>query len=787
MILRLTAAFLAAGTTCSLATADVAAPSNPKTRPIAYTRAAQKLSSDELAAQKKLERLAQLKQSGGSSSATSQGGFQQGQPLGQPGILTLNGSDNCATPDPISGTGTFFFDNSAATTGTQGQNETLCLAFAHTAIAHDVWFVWTAPSTGTASMTLCGTTGMDSKIAAYAGSSCPLPGTALACNDDSCGVQSSMSFPVTAGSNYMLQLGNYYNAAGASGTFALNVLTSGPSNDQCANAIAVSGAGPFAFDTTGATTSPQQSGTCGTSGQDIWYQWTAYATGAATLDLCGSSFDSIVAVYPTSGCPSGSTLWCNDDSCGLQSQVTFPCTAGNSYMFQIGGYNANSGPGAFSVNVIGGGPANDDCAGAVPITGAGPFSFDSTGATTSSQQLGACGVVGQDVWFDWTAPSTGLATLALCGTSYDTVASVYAGGGCPAGAPSWCNDDGCGVQSSINFGCVAGQVYTLQIGGYGINSGPGTFTLNVGAGAPNDDCSAATAIAGNGTFPFDSTLATTGSAGQTEALCLSFATTAIDNDVWFAWTAPSSGTATFSICGLGGGIDSKIAVYAGSSCPVAGSAIACNDDSCVYESELTFPATGGSTYLLQLGSFPGSAGAAGSFSINVGGGGGPTYICDPGAGGVMACPCANPPAGSGRGCDNSSITGGASITGAGSSTLASPTLAFTTAGEKPTATSILLQGGTSVAAGVAFGQGVRCAGGPLKRLYAKPAVGGSITAPNFGAGDADIPARSAFLGDPIAAGTTRWYMVYYRDPVVLGGCSGFATFNCTNTAEVLWQ
>jgi len=164
-----------------------------------------------------------------------------------------------------------------------------------------------------------------------------------------------------------------------------------------------------------------------------------------------------------------------------------------------------------------------------------------------------------------------------------------------------------------------------------------------------------------------------------------------------------------------------------------------------------------------------------------------TYLCDPGSGGTLACPCANPAVGTGKGCDNSSATGGASITGAGTNSLATPTVAFTTAGEKPTATSILLQGTASNPAGQVFGQGVRCTTGVLKRLYVKAASGGSVLVPNFGAGDISIPARSAIVGDPITAGQSRWYLVYYRDPIVLGGCNVLSTFNATNTAQVLWQ
>lgn len=159
--------------------------------------------------------------------------------------------------------------------------------------------------------------------------------------------------------------------------------------------------------------------------------------------------------------------------------------------------------------------------------------------------------------------------------------------------------------------------------------------------------------------------------------------------------------------------------------------------------------------------------------------------CEPGVSGVVACPCGNPPAGAARGCDNSASTGGASITASGVASLAGDTLTFTTAGQRPTGTTILLQGTTAVAAGVGFGQGVRCVGGSLKRLYVKSASGGSITAP--GAGDPTVSARAATLGDVITAGVHRYYAAYYRDPIVLGGCNAFFTFNITDAGDVLWN
>jgi Tol biopolymer transport system component len=164
-----------------------------------------------------------------------------------------------------------------------------------------------------------------------------------------------------------------------------------------------------------------------------------------------------------------------------------------------------------------------------------------------------------------------------------------------------------------------------------------------------------------------------------------------------------------------------------------------------------------------------------------------TSLCDPGIDGVRACPCANAPNGTGRGCDNSASTGGAVLAASGAGYLSIDSLVFTTSGERPTALSILMQGDVLLANGVVYGQGVRCAGGATKRLFVKNAVAGGILAPDLAAGDPSVSARSAAKGDLIQSGQSRWYVVYYRDPIVLGSCPASSTFNATQTGRVDWS
>jgi len=106
-------------------------------------------------------------------------------------------------------------------------------------------------------------------------------------------------------------------------------------------------------------------------------------------------------------------------------------------------------------------------------------------------------------------------------------------------------------------------------------------------------------------------------------------------------------------------------------------------------------------------------------------------ICDPGVAGVSACPCSNPPGATGHGCDNSSATGGAALSAAGSAYLTVDRLVFTAIGTTSVSTGILMQGDLELPSGSVFGQGVRCAGGTLKRLYVKSIVAGTMSAPRL--------------------------------------------------------
>jgi Tol biopolymer transport system component len=147
------------------------------------------------------------------------------------------------------------------------------------------------------------------------------------------------------------------------------------------------------------------------------------------------------------------------------------------------------------------------------------------------------------------------------------------------------------------------------------------------------------------------------------------------------------------------------------------------------------------------------------------------------------CPCGNQ-GGAGRGCQNSVGTGGALLTGTGVPSLAADTVHLTSSGELPAATSILLQG-TAVVAPSIYGDGLRCTGGSLKRLFTHSAVAGSVTMPQ--GADPSISARSAAMGAPIPTGASRLYQVYYRDPSTsFCPTPPGSTFNVSSAVAIVW-
>ena len=154
-------------------------------------------------------------------------------------------------------------------------------------------------------------------------------------------------------------------------------------------------------------------------------------------------------------------------------------------------------------------------------------------------------------------------------------------------------------------------------------------------------------------------------------------------------------------------------------------------------------------------------------------------------GSLASCPCGN--AGdAGHGCANSQAASNGALLVAGGSQNPS-TMTIQALGMLPNALCIFVQGDAALGAPVAFGDGLRCAGGHLLRLASRNASQGSALFPDPAAGNLSIQARSSQLGQPIPPGGTRHYLTYFRDssPAFCPPPSG-SNFNSTNGLKIVW-
>jgi hypothetical protein len=284
---------------------------------------------------------------------------------------------------------------------------------------------------------------------------------------------------------YKLVLDGYLPYGDMSGSYTIDFH---PGNDRCENATVI-GNGISTGDTSYATSDGQAS--CGNSNTSpsVWFKYTSPGTGPLTISTCGSFFDTVLSVYDTNTCPSGtgSEIACNDDApagqgCGTrQSLVTFGATLGNTYYIRVSGYE--DAVGEYQLNV---GPVNDACENAIPVI-EGSVPFDNRLATTDGPSLLSCSnngldtQVNGDLWYVYTPANPGRMTVDTCGSGFDTKLAVYLNAPC-AGNSTFiaCNDDGCSLQSRIaNISVTAGAHYYIRVGGYQANRGTGTLTIGL--------------------------------------------------------------------------------------------------------------------------------------------------------------------------------------------------------------------------------------------------------------------------------------------------------------------
>src|SRR5439155_6667083 len=148
-------------------------------------------------------------------------------------------------------------------------------------------------------------------------------------------------------------------------------------------------------------------------------------------------------------------------------------------------------------------PANDMFANAQAIGGSsGNATGSNVGATKEAGEPSHAGNPGgASVWYTWTAPSAGQATIKTAGSNFDTLLGVYRGSSVSALTLVAANDDvtsGVGT-SQVGFTATAGVTYMVAVDGWNTSSGTpanGNISLSwtlagVPSGPANDNFASA--------------------------------------------------------------------------------------------------------------------------------------------------------------------------------------------------------------------------------------------------------------------------------------------------------
>jgi hypothetical protein len=364
---------------------------------------------------------------------------------------TALAQDECASaPTLVSGVASAF-NTATATASPEAVSGALCAGtyLNWVATQQDVWFKWTASSTGTIDITTCDAASYDTSIVLYEGTCGSL--VEVACNGDSDGGNSScqqyyseiLGFSVTPGSTYFVRVGGYAGGTTPDGA---------------------TGTGNLLLNFT------QGSANCGSAGAcDV-----AHATpGCDDVTCC-----NIVCNLFPSCCDTGWDQTCVDiaiPECGFYS-----CTPV--------------------------GPANNCAANATNVPGDGTYAFNTTGATMDGpDHAGDTCASGtdtffNDVWWKFVAPANGIASFSTCGTvGYDNKLAVYNLGANPVGFDYndlasvlvACNDDGAGgtcfltdgvtnYASALSATVAQGNTYLVRMGSYTDGeTGAGSITIDL--------------------------------------------------------------------------------------------------------------------------------------------------------------------------------------------------------------------------------------------------------------------------------------------------------------------
>lgn len=325
---------------------------------------------------------------------------------------------------------------------------------------------------------------------------------------------------------------------------------------------------------------------------DVWYFIEVSETSILTVSTCDAAvFDTRIFLFTS--CKSDDPVACNDDGAGCSAYTSTLAAAvqPGTFYIMVDGWGGAQGDFTLSISLLTGDPPeNDDLADAIEVfEGSTPFTtvFASTdGSTFPGDECSGTSDFENDVWFTYTPTLDARMALSTsdAATEFDTQIELLD----ETGMSLACNDDdvGAGVgASTVRYDVVAGETYTVRVGGFGNTFGAGV--LHIARPPDNDDCADAIALTADVAVTYESFAANDSpEEGIPDGeVCGNYGEPAIYGDVWYTFDVPAHGSYSVETCGRTDGINTRVAVYDG----CGGTLLYCNDDLCDQESRVFLP------------------------------------------------------------------------------------------------------------------------------------------------------------------------------------------------------
>ena len=273
--------------------------------------------------------------------------------------------------------------------------------------------------------------------------------------------------------------------------------------------------------------------------QTVWWRWIAPADGLANVVTTGGDGFPGPFVYfwaYEGNAFSNLTLLSTIDTHWgwIGNNGAFYAYAGETYYIAVAGYGW-TGEVGFSLSLSAPpAPSNDHFTQSAVLVGhAGYLRGYNTNATLDAgETLLASNATGRSVWWSWTAPSAGIATLLPMGTDFQSVVAVFTGNS-PSNLTALARGPG---SDPVQFLTQPGETYVIAVDG--VDGAFGNVSLNLELPLPNDNWA-------NGILLQGAHLAVASS------MEMHLATSepgepsiGWGNTVWWTWTPPTNGTVT---------------------------------------------------------------------------------------------------------------------------------------------------------------------------------------------------------------------------------------------------